>query len=175
VFLDVQPGTGEIGAHVSLLCAGTLLSGPGVIYRVRFRVLDSPGLTSIGLGSPTAFYRAGYFITATLPAPIQVTVGAVAGVIATSLSTGAWLATPVPNPARSGAVAVLAFTLPKAASVGFSIVDVQGRRVAVREPQTFGSGTHSIAWDGLRMAAGRYFVTMSSGGSTTARAWVILR
>src|SRR2546422_7001597 len=48
--------------HLGMLCSNVFVTGPGVIYQVRFRVLEGTGPTQIYLGSGTEFYRAGFFV-----------------------------------------------------------------------------------------------------------------
>ncbi len=62
------------------------------------------------------------------------------------------LAAPWPNPARS--IAHLGFTLPRAASVGLEIHDLQGRRVRTLASGHRAAGRYALAWD-LRDDAGR--------------------
>jgi hypothetical protein len=54
----------------------------------------------------------------------------------------------------------LQYGLPKAAAVKLSIVDVQGREVAVLMNGSATEGWHTASWDGSRAAAGLYFARL---------------
>jgi hypothetical protein len=69
--------------------------------------------------------------------------------------SGAW-----PNPSR-GAL-TMAITLPRASSVRLSVIDLQGREVAVLADGAFAPGRHEVRWDGRtdrgQVPAGLYFL-----------------
>lgn len=56
-----------------------------------------------------------------------------------------------------------------------SVVDLQGREIAVIADAPFASGAHSIAWDGSRQAPGMYFVQVRRGTTTTTNRVLIAR
>src|SRR5204863_1216592 len=66
--------------HLGMLCSNVFVTGPGVIYQVRFRVLDGTGPTEIYLGSGTEFYRAGFFVRPVEALPLDLYEGATASV-----------------------------------------------------------------------------------------------
>ena len=68
-----------------------------------------------------------------------------------------------PNPTTSGRLAV-AFTLPVDAPVRLELVDVKGRRIAVRDLDAPGAGPHVVDLAGERkIRAGLYFVRLTQG------------
>jgi hypothetical protein len=168
-----HPSSVEI--HLSMLCAGTFASGPGEIYRVRLRALAATGPTTLVWQTGTEFYRAGFFVRPVEAIPMAVFVQDLAAVPPPTTRTGVSLDTPRPNPYRGGGPVTLGFSLQGAASVGFTILDPQGRRVAARALGELGAGAHSFAWTGLRLAPGRYLVELRSGTSIqAARPWVVV-
>lgn len=71
-----------------------------------------------------------------------------------------------PNPSRGPVRA--AFELPRESHVRLTVIDLQGREVAVLADRTYPAGRHEAAWDaGRSLPAGMYFVRMVSEG----RAW----
>jgi hypothetical protein len=79
------------------------------------------------------------------------------------------LAPLAPNPARGPVRAE--FALPRESHVRLSVIDLQGREVAVLADRTYPAGRHEASWDanaGRPAPAGVYFVRMVVGG----RAWM---
>ena len=79
------------------------------------------------------------------------------------------LAPLAPNPS-SGPVRA-EFTLPRESHVRVSVIDLQGREVAVLVDGTYPAGRHAVTWEtnaGRPAPAGVYFVRMAVG----ARAWM---
>jgi hypothetical protein len=81
------------------------------------------------------------------------------------------LAPIAPNPSRGHAD--IAFALPMATPVKLSIVDIQGREVAVLANGIFAAGRHSVSWDGRAagggMRSGLYLVRLQTPGRTDVR------
>jgi streptogramin lyase len=72
-----------------------------------------------------------------------------------------------PNPSRGPLRA--RFALPYESHVRLSVIDLQGREVAVLADGTFPAGRHETSWNGARpIPSGVYFVRMVAGG----RAWM---
>ena len=67
-----------------------------------------------------------------------------------------------PNPARGMARAF--YALPRPATIRLSVVDVQGRELAVLAEGLRGSGRYEARWDGSNQPAGVYFVRFEGGG-----------
>ena len=80
---------------------------------------------------------------------------------------------PVTGPAR------VAFDVPRAARVRVSIVDVQGREVAVLEEGMRSAGRYVAIWDGRtregRASAGVYFARFEAGGQRFSRRFALTR
>jgi hypothetical protein len=95
-----------------------------------------------------------------------------AGVPGKFALSGAW-----PNPTR-GAL-TLAISVPKASPVRVSVLDLQGREVAVLADGGFSAGRHEIRWDGRtgggQAAAGLYFIRVVSHENKLVTRFAIAR
>jgi len=81
-----------------------------------------------------------------------------------------------PNPLRG--VGRIGFALPSASHVRLSVLDVQGREVAVLAEGVLEAGRHQVRWDGAssgRVGAGLYFVRLSAAGRSLVRRTVVTR
>ncbi|MBI5170563.1 MAG: T9SS type A sorting domain-containing protein [Candidatus Eisenbacteria bacterium] len=78
-----------------------------------------------------------------------------------------------PNPARGATP--LRFALPHRADVRVSVLDVQGREVAVLADGAFEAGRHAVTLDGARLSPGLFFVRVQSGGVSLARRVAIVK
>jgi len=88
--------------------------------------------------------------------------------------TAVELATIQPNPLR-GAGRV-AFALPRASQVRLSVLDVQGREVAVLAEGVYEAGRHQAGWEAAgRVGPGLYFVRLSAAGRSLVRRIVVTR
>ena len=78
-----------------------------------------------------------------------------------------------PNPA-SGVLSI-AFSLPQAAPAFFEVLDLAGRRIAVREVGSLGTGRHVVNLaEGARIPPGIYVIRLTQGGrSLTVRGTVV--
>lgn len=79
---------------------------------------------------------------------------------------------PQPNPRVGADPLTLRFALDAPAAVRFSLYDVSGRKIAVREAEYFSSaGPRAVRWNPGRVAPGVYFVRLEldSGASAAAR------
>ncbi len=80
-----------------------------------------------------------------------------------------------PNPSRGGALTVH-FTLPSGSVAWLELLDVAGRRIAMREVGSLGAGRHTLdLGEGRRLAPGLYLVWLTQGTSTRTTRAVVLR
>jgi hypothetical protein len=79
----------------------------------------------------------------------------------------------VPNPVR-GSTRV-SFVAPKAAHVTLSVLDIQGRTLAVLADAVYAAGTHEVAVDAASLPAGLCFLQMRTPTGTLTRRFVTLR
>jgi subtilisin family serine protease len=81
-----------------------------------------------------------------------------------------------PNPLRG--VGRIGFALPRASHVRLSVIDVQGREVAVLAEGVFEAGRHQARWEGAssgRVGPGLYFVRLSVANRSLVRRTVVTR
>ncbi len=81
-----------------------------------------------------------------------------------------------PNPMRGAGR--IGFALPSASRVRLSVIDVQGREVAVLAEGIFEAGRHQVRWEGAssgRVGPGLYFVRLSVAGRSLVRRTVVTR
>jgi hypothetical protein len=86
------------------------------------------------------------------------------------------LAPPRPNPLRSGEVVTLEFSLPEDDRVAVDLLDVRGRLVGSRPPESFpASDAVGMRWNAGDLPSGVYFLRLSgqSLGSSSRRLVVI--
>jgi hypothetical protein len=81
-----------------------------------------------------------------------------------------------PNPSRYGQPVTIEYTLPRTASFRVSMVDVQGREVAVLASGMTPRGRYRATWNGDQMPAGLYFVRYRfPGGKARVQRLVLTR
>jgi hypothetical protein len=92
-------------------------------------------------------------------------------------ATGSWelaLGAARPNPG-SGSRLIIPFTLPAGTHARLELMDVSGRRVAVREVGSLGPGSHTADLaEGRRLPAGIYLVRLVQGTQTRVRRVAVL-
>jgi hypothetical protein len=107
------------------------------------------------------------------------TLGGTSGAVgvAPDAVTALALEPPAPNPVH-GTVS-LRFALPGAAEVRLSILDLQGREVAVLATGGYPAGRHAVSWsepaESSRAWSGLYFVRLSASGRVLTRPVVLVR
>lgn len=150
----------------ALLCAGQSLTGPGALYRLRFRAAAATGETTVRLRSPRVrFYNAGLFVFPVSTADAVVHIGDLTGV-APEATPGIALRA-LPNPSGPGTTTFRLYA-GQSGPQQVSIQDVRGRRMRVFEFADAPAGEHAITWDGLdergrRLPAGCYQVVFRAG------------
>jgi hypothetical protein len=142
----------------------TITPDPG--YTVNTLLVDS---------SPVAPATSYTFNNVTAPHTIDVTFGLITAVADPAAQFA--LGQVVPNPTR-GAMQV-SFGLPESAPVHVSIIDPQGRELAVLADGEYPAGWHSASWNGRSgrgtAGAGLYFVRYRMAGQTLMKKFVLTR
>jgi DNA-binding beta-propeller fold protein YncE len=133
--------------------------GPGT-QRVMRANLD--GSAAINLALPVTSYGGIAYAPASLIAGVD-------GSPALELSLGAVS----PNPAFGEAH--LDFALPREGRVRLSVLDLQGREVAVLADGVQEAGRHTAALDAAALHPGMYFVRMRASGANLGRRLVVVR
>jgi hypothetical protein len=177
MFPVFEPQAAQLRITLSLLCANTFVTGPGVVYRVKFRALPGSGEAAFTCNTGTQFYRAGFFVNPLECVPGSVTVGEFVGIDeGGDIGAMGWrLAAPAPNPARGWGI--VGFTVPRAGSARLELYDVSGRLVAARPERRFeAAGRYAESWDVSAVPSGVYVVRLvASSGETATTRWTLVR
>jgi len=139
-----KPGADRDTITDVLLCSGTSVTGPGQIYRLRFRAASTSQVTTVRFLPGIRFYDAGVYVNpiATSDATIQI---ATSTAVLADMPVGLQLSA-APNPSRGSTV--LTVTTPRAASQQLCVYDVCGRLVRHLQGGAFPAGTRLVSWDG---------------------------
>jgi hypothetical protein len=163
-------------SHV-LLCAGASVTGPGVVYRLRFQASDLNTTTDISLLQGTAFYLAGIFVTPVFTYDSEVQIGAISpvpdipGTLSPNLSAA-------PNPFNPSTR--IFFDVAEEATARITVYSSRGSRVAVLFDGQASAGPNSVVWDGrdtqgLNVGSGVYLVRLELGGESYLRRVTLLK
>lgn len=150
--------------YASLLCDATSLTGPGSLYRLRFRAPHVTQTTTVRLHR-IRFYDSGLFVTPVTGADAQVNITDGTAVGPRAQRPGLWLSA-APNPAR-GALA-LTIEVDAPGELSLDVLDIAGRLVRSLGRVHAGAGSHTERWDGRgrdgeRLNAGVYLVRATAG------------
>jgi hypothetical protein len=166
------PTPDSLRITLSLLCSGVTVTGPGEIYRVRFRALETTGLTPIELGPFTRFFNAGFAVNPLAKRGMRVQIGT-----STDVGPGAGgpigVSAPWPNPSSGrGAVAL---RLESPGETQLELLDLAGR-VRLRQTWSLGAGEQRLEWNAGDLEPGLYFVWVRSReGPAVVRRWTVVR
>ncbi len=160
-----------------LLCNQISLTGPGTIYKLRFRAATKPRPTTVRIRS-AAFYNGGFGVTPVTTADAQVWFNPFVGVGENPQpGTGIRLHAE-PNPAH-GAI-TFSLDADAAGDQRLEIHDVTGRRVRRVDGGWRPAGSRQVTWDGRDAAgapvpAGVYIATLGDGRRTTRVRVAVIR
>lgn len=151
-----------------LLCDQLTLTGPGQIYRLRFRASNTPQITELTIRQ-TTFFNAGLYVNPVTTTGCRVGIGISLGVGDGSSPSAALRLTAEPNPAFRRVSISFASGLSGDPSV--LVTDVLGRTVRRFTHTRVERGEHRIEWDGRddqgsRVPAGVYLVRLRLGEQT---------
>lgn len=172
------PTSGVLQCTLSLLCNGVFVTGPGVIYSVRFAATDSVGPTTIQCAAGSQFYRAGFFVNPLDCQPLTVSVSGISAAPEKGDPAGMLLlSTPSPGSrSASGESTHISFQLPRADTATLELFDVRGRRLAEYPAASYPRGRNAVVWNLPALASGTYFVRLTTGSGLSARRnWVLVR
>jgi hypothetical protein len=176
---DYRDGTGSIFAQRTSALGATQWTADGVAVCTAGGNQNVPSIVSDGLGGAIVAWHdnrsaASYDIYAQRVKANGQLGGDVASVpVAAPLAFA--LDAVSPNPARGGALTIR-FTLPVGAAASLELLDVAGRRVALREVGSFGAGSHSLRLgEGQLVAPGLYLVRLRQGTNSRVVRVAVLR
>ncbi len=143
------PAPDSLTISHALLCAGKSLSGPGQLYKLRFRASSTVQSTSVHIRH-IQFYDAGVYVNPAYASDAVVGIGIQAGVPPGGPGAGAVRLRALPNPCRSHT----SLAVDGGAAVGpLVLYDLAGRRVRTLDGALDDGDTWRFEWDG-RDAAG---------------------
>ncbi|MBK7770773.1 MAG: hypothetical protein IPI48_09630 [bacterium] len=179
---------GRLRTSHSLMCAGRSVTGPGVLYRVRFRCRDVDADTPLTLlvTSPhkTEFYFAGTIVSplATISAMVRVGAGNLAPAPLPTPRLGLSDLRAAPNPfnPRTTITFEVAPSAVESAGADVTVHSLDGRLVRRLWSGTLTPGTWTGEWDGRDdagrdVAAGIYLVRAHAGDSFTGGRVALVR
>jgi hypothetical protein len=168
---NVSPFGDTLEISQVLLCSATDVSGPGVVYRLRFQAGDQNETTSLSLLDGTLFALAGLYVTPVITHDAQVSIGPVSPVPEFQGTPTANLqAAPNPfNPATT-----ISFDAPAAMSAKITIYSSRGFRIAGLLNGQVSPGRNSVLWDGRDnqgslVGSGVYLVQLELGAQSFTR------
>jgi hypothetical protein len=169
-FHRFHPGAGRDTITDVLLCAGASLTGPGQIYRLKFKASNTARITTVRFLPGLQFYNAGLYVNPDSSTDASIAIGV-------PLEAARTL-TVVADSVRAGAV-VLRVQGGGAASGRMLIRDTRGRTVR-RLPVVLESGEATVRWDGRDDAghaqrAGRYVAEVRVGVDATRTKFIYER
>lgn len=160
-----------------LLCNQTTLTGPGQIYRLRFRASNTAQITELFIRS-ARFYNAGLFVTPVTDTGCRVGIGITLDVGDGAPALGPLRLRAHPNPAFSRVA--LEFAADVAGSPELVVTDLLGRTVRRFTYPRMDRGEYRIEWDarddsGAGLPAGVYLVRLRLGAFTRQTRVTLLR
>ena len=157
-----------------LLCAGVSVTGPGQIYKLRFRASSTPQTTTVSLDPGVLkFYDAGLYVNPVNASNAIIGIGTPVTGVKGGPKPGRLTLTAAPNPSRGSVL----FTISPGVTGPESLTVRDGQGRVVRKLIPTG---RQIAWNGLRetgepATSGSYFVTLEAGGRSTTYRFSLLR
>ncbi len=160
-----------------LLCANTSLTGPGAIYKLRFRASNLPRATVVRFLPGLQFYNAGTNVNPDSSSNAVIGIGVAAGVPA-PVTAPALKLTIAPNPAHGRTSFIVESD--RAGEQRLLVVDLLGRVVRNLDNDVVPAGTRTVAWDGrndsgLVVPPGRYSAMLRVPGRTFQKTFTILK
>jgi len=161
-----------------LLCNGVSVTGPGRIYRLRFRASNTPQVTEIHFLPGLQFYNDGLFVNPVTSSDAQIGIGM--GLVGVGAAPERKLELRIsPNPSQGGGTA---FTIEtdRAGVQELAAFDLRGRLVRHFEDTTVTAGMRLVHWDGRDdggnlLPPGVYLVSLRQEERSVSRRVSILR
>lgn len=153
----------SVTATVSMLCNGVSVTGPGAIYKLRFRASNTVQVTTLSIRGKE-FFDGGVLVTPVTSTGCQVGIGIALGVPARDAGTLRVQADP--NPAFGAVRLTITGAGPGPREV--DVLDVSGRTVRHLAGGPAAAGS-SLVWNGAtdsgaRAPAGIYLIRVRSAG-----------
>lgn len=175
-FHEFAAGGDSVRATSVLVCNLIALSGPGQVYRLRFRASNTLQITELSFRQ-ARFVNAGLLVTPVLSTGCRVGIG-ISLDAPTPATTERSDLSAEPNPSSSRVGLTFAASAPGVPDI--AVVDVLGRTVRRLEAGRLDRGTHRVVWDGRddsgqRLPAGVYLVRLRMNGKLQQTRVTLLR
>jgi hypothetical protein len=149
-----------------MLCAATSVTGPGVVYRLRFQAGEQETTTSISLLPGTAFFFAGLYVNPVFTWDSEVHISQVSPVPADLVSASVNLIA-APNPFNP--MTTISFESAEAMHARISVYSSRGSLITELLDDQVSTGRNSVVWDGRdihgqKVGSGTYLVRLDLGG-----------
>ena len=173
---SVAPSGDTLNLSHVLLCAGTSVAGPGVVYRLRFQAGLSPATTSIRLVTGTAFYLAGIFVNPVHTSDAMVRIGGQSSVPGAPVADPRLTAAPNPfNPST-----LISFETAAATRARITVHSLRGEFIAGLLSAEVPAGRNTVTWDGRDdggrlMNSGVYTVRLELAGESFQRQVTLIK
>ena len=168
---SVLPGGETLSISHVLLCAGTSVTGPGVVYRLRFQAGNQNTTTTIQLTTGTEFYLAGLYVRPVFTQDAEIRIGPVSAVPGDPAAASPNLSAS-PNPFNP--TTTISFEAAAPAHARIAVYSTRGTLVAELLDERVGRGPHAVVWDGRddqgqKVGSGVYMVRLDLGGEPFMR------
>jgi hypothetical protein len=150
--------------NLGLLCDQISLTGPGQIYKLRFKASNTPQITTLSIRR-AAFFNSGLLVTPLSLSGCTVAIGVVLDVGPAPVASGIGIRA-LPNPFRNAVE--LTVETGGAEIQDLRVLDLLGRTIRVLPTERFQAGARPVVWDGrnesgARVPAGIYLVQLRTG------------
>lgn len=174
---EVLPAGDALSLSHVLLCAGVSLTGPGVVYRLRFQAGESNTTTAISLLEGTTFFLAGMAVSPVITEDAVVEVGDVSAVLPERPASQFALRA-APNPFNP--MTAISFTLPESGWAHLSVFNANGFRVKRLLDEYVGPGRQEYFWDGRDeygriVGSGVYLLRLDVAGQREIRSVTLIK
>jgi hypothetical protein len=153
------------------------VTGPGVVYRLRFQAGEQDALTTISLLEGTAFYNAGAYVTPVYLQDASIQVGTTSDV-APFLPVNILELHSAPNPFNPRTV--ISFDAPEPARARLTVYSAEGKAIRRLLDEQIAAGVRTVIWDGRdetgrASASGVYLLRLDLAGLRAAKTVTLLR
>jgi len=174
---QIAPDSTSLSVTYVLLCAGVSVSGPGVVYRLRFQAGSTEDTTQLKLLEGTSFYNAGIIISPLVTEDAVVDIVSGTSTPPEPVETGLNLRA-APNPFNPQTV--VSFDLPRPGVASLTIYATNGRKVITLMDDFLNSGLHRVPWNGQdqsgrQVASGIYRVRLEAVGLSELRSVALVK
>ena len=174
---EVLPAGDALSLSHVLLCAGVSLTGPGVVYQLRFQAGESNTTTEISLLEGTTFFLAGMAVSPVITEDAVVQIGIVSAVLPERPASEFALRA-APNPFNP--LTAVSFTLPEPGWAHLSVFNANGFRIKRLLDEYVGPGRQEHFWDGRDeygriVGSGVYLLRLDVAGQREVRSVTLIK